>query len=302
MTKNNKISKTARKTARKKSRTVKKTRRIRVLNKNKGGGFKQEGGFKFKFKLPTFFSSEQEKLHLHITNLKQKLHEQAKPHGTHPKIQYILETYDECVDLIFNESKMNDPITILKNIDTHLDRSTKAVVQKAREVVKLLPVKIRYNIENIEEMSELSVDNTEFVNIFSLRSISRKNYVLEVWKGVVGKVDYDVKVNKNVKVNNSEANRDLYKLFYNFNKLLDIIVPFVVVEGNETTETYKVVDDPDIISNNVNEFFNDLFYEMSSEISDEIKTIYEKINKENEIAELKKHGFLQGYPYPRTKR
>jgi hypothetical protein len=109
-------------------------------------------------------------------------------------------------------------------------------------------------------------------------------------------------VNKNVKVNNSEANRDLYKLFYNFNKLLDIIVPFVVVEGNETTETYKVVDGPDIISNNVNEFFNDLFYEMSSEISDEIKTIYEKINKENEIAELKKYGFLQGHPYPRTKR
>ena len=303
MTKNNKISKTARKTARKKSRTVKKTRRIRVLNKNKGGGFKQEGGVKHNvFNVFGWYTSEQRK---RITQIKDKavslhrqLHRQAEPHGTHQYIQSILEIYKKCVDLIFDTYKMKFPRKRLAEIDTDFNKNAEDVVNQAKKVIALLPGNNQYKIE-AEAMIELKVgvkqelDDVE-VHEFSAKSRHRYGYVHDIVdivdKAIVDKFD-DV---KDRTVYNSNEYLDLMiKLFY-FDKMIAVILdPFVVMEGdeptitNKTTITYKVVDDPDIISNNVNEFFNGLFDEISKNI-----TIITK-QEENK----KKARLTQGHAY-----
>ena len=246
---NYKKQQTSRKGSRKKSRTVKKTRRIRALNKNKGGGFKEKA-----FNLVGMDTSKQKEQNKRVTEIikqQTELHEYAikKNVDKHSKIQYLLEIYDKCVELIFhnkdgtNKYKMNDLTTILKNIDTDLDRNTEDIVEQAKLVINLLRANMRYNIQPIE----LTVDdNQDFVNRRLDKIISQLTYVHDI----VNRLKND-----HFEKRNTDEYEMLFKYLYKFETMVDMLKSFM--KYNEDTDQFDELNDLNIISTNVKEFFDE---------------------------------------------
>jgi hypothetical protein len=249
---NYKKQKTSRKGSRKKSRTVKKTRRIRALNKNKGGGFKEKA-----FNLVGMDTSKQKEQNKRVTEIikqQTELHEHAikKKVAEHSKIQYLLEIYDKCVELIFhnkdgtNKYKMNDLTTILKNIDTDLDRNTEDIVEQAKQVINLLRTNMRYNIQPLE----LTVDdNQDFVNRRLDKIISQLTYVDDIVSRLYNNPEYQKYIH------NTDPYEMLFKSFYKFQTMTDMLKSFI--KYNEDTKQFDELNDLNIISTNVKEFFDE---------------------------------------------
>tara|TARA_B110000091_G_scaffold205318_1_gene240916 strand:+ start:171 stop:1007 length:837 start_codon:yes stop_codon:yes gene_type:complete len=248
----NKKQQTSRKGSRKKSRTVKKTRRHRTVNKSKRGGF-GEGLLNF-VGIETSKQKKQNKRVTAIIKQQTDLHKYALPEkvAEHSIIQYLLEIYDKCVELIFhnkdgtNKYKMNDLTTILKNIDTDLDENTKDIVEQAKTVIRLLPENMRYNIQPIE----LTVDdNKDFVNRRLDKIISQLTYVDDIVSRLYNNPEYQKYIH------NTDPYEMLFKSFYKFQTMTDMLNSFV--KYNEDTGQNDELNDLNIISKNVTKFFDE---------------------------------------------
>jgi len=248
----NKKQQTSRKGSRKKSRTVKKTRRHRTVNKSKRGGF-GEGLLNF-VGIETSKQKKQNKRVTAIIKQQTELHEEAINVAEHSKtkIQYLLEIYDKCVELIFhnkdgtNKYKMNDLTTILKNIDTDLDENTKDIVEQAKTVIRLLPENMRYNIQPIE----LTVDdNKDFVNRRLDKIITQYTYV----HNIVNRLNNNPEYQKYIR--NTDRYEMLLKHLYKFETMVDMLNSFV--KYNEDTGQNDELNDLNIISKNVTKFFDE---------------------------------------------
>jgi hypothetical protein len=248
----NKKQQTSRKGSRKKSRTVKKTRRHRTVNKSKRGGF-GEGLLNF-VGIETSKQKKQNKRVTAIIKQQTDLHKYALPEKVAELsiIQYLLEIYDKCVELIFhnkdgtNKYKMNDLTTILKNIDTDLDENTKDIVEQAKTVIRLLPENMRYNIQPIE----LTVDdNKDFVNRRLDKIISQLTYVDDIVSRLYNNPEYQKYIH------NTDPYEMLFKSFYKFQTMTDMLNSFV--KYNEDTGQNDELNDLNIISKNVTKFFDE---------------------------------------------
>jgi len=248
----NKKQQTSRKGSRKKSRTVKKTRRHRTVNKSKRGGF-GEGLLNF-VGIETSKQKKQNKRVTAIIKQQTELHEEAINVAEHSKtkIQYLLEIYDKCVELIFhnkdgtNKYKMNDLTTILKNIDTDLDENTKDIVEQAKTVIRLLPENMRYDIQPIE----LTVDdNKDFVNRRLDKIITQYTYV----HNIVNRLNNNPEYQKYIR--NTDRYEMLLKHLYKFETMVDMLNSFV--KYNEDTGQNDELNDLNIISKNVTKFFDE---------------------------------------------